>query len=82
MKEKKIQPCGSNDNIKFMSIFQTSRYDCEDVWRHFEEAVVSRSPCNVTVEDYHHMFMALAQTPPPPCDRVRGRGGGILSLHR
>lgn len=62
-----------SDELQFMS-----RYDCEDVWRHFEEAVVTQSPCNVTVEDYRQMFKALALTPPPPCDRVKGRGVGIL----
>lgn len=46
------------------------RYDCEDIWRHFEKAVVRQSPCNVTVEDYHQMFYAMAQTWPPACNRV------------
>ncbi|XP_029978921.1 ADP-ribosyl cyclase/cyclic ADP-ribose hydrolase 1-like [Sphaeramia orbicularis] len=45
----------------------TSRHDCEDIWRHFEEAVVRQSSCNVTMEDYHHMFRAMTQT--WPCNR-------------
>ncbi|XP_018556349.1 ADP-ribosyl cyclase/cyclic ADP-ribose hydrolase 1 [Lates calcarifer] len=43
------------------------RYDCEEIWRQFEEAVVRQSSCNVTVEDYHQMFYAMPQT--WPCDR-------------
>ncbi|KAG7231226.1 hypothetical protein INR49_012057 [Caranx melampygus] len=43
------------------------RYDCEEIWREFEEAVVRQSSCNVTVEDYHPMFYAVPQT--WPCDR-------------
>ncbi|XP_033495307.1 ADP-ribosyl cyclase/cyclic ADP-ribose hydrolase 1-like isoform X2 [Epinephelus lanceolatus] len=42
-------------------------YDCEEIWRQFEEAVVHQSSCNVTVEDYYHMFYAMPQT--WPCDR-------------
>uniref|UniRef100_A0A4W6DXS9 ADP-ribosyl cyclase/cyclic ADP-ribose hydrolase n=1 Tax=Lates calcarifer TaxID=8187 RepID=A0A4W6DXS9_LATCA len=38
------------------------RYDCEEIWRQFEEAVVRQSSCNVTVEDYHQMFYAMPQT--------------------
>ncbi|XP_010770731.1 ADP-ribosyl cyclase/cyclic ADP-ribose hydrolase 1-like [Notothenia coriiceps] len=45
----------------------TLRLDCEEIWRQFEEAVVRQSSCNVTVEDYNHMFYAMAQT--WPCDR-------------
>ncbi|XP_060920320.1 ADP-ribosyl cyclase/cyclic ADP-ribose hydrolase 1 isoform X1 [Labrus mixtus] len=45
----------------------SSRHDCEDIWRHFEEAVVRQSSCNVRVEDYHPMFFAMPQT--LPCDR-------------
>ncbi|XP_071340879.1 ADP-ribosyl cyclase/cyclic ADP-ribose hydrolase 1-like isoform X2 [Trachinotus anak] len=44
------------------------RYDCEEIWRHFEEAVVHQSSCNVTVEDYHQMFYLMPQT--WPCDGV------------
>ncbi|XP_019131011.2 ADP-ribosyl cyclase/cyclic ADP-ribose hydrolase 1 [Larimichthys crocea] len=40
------------------------RYDCENIWRQFEEAVVCQSSCNVTVEDYHQMFYAMPQTWP------------------
>ncbi|XP_040921222.1 ADP-ribosyl cyclase/cyclic ADP-ribose hydrolase 1-like [Toxotes jaculatrix] len=43
------------------------RYDCEEIWRQFEEAVVHQSSCNVTVKDYHPMFSAMSQT--WPCDR-------------
>ncbi|KAK2859658.1 hypothetical protein Q5P01_004278 [Channa striata] len=43
------------------------RYDCEAIWRQFEEAVLRQSSCNVTVEDYHHMFNAMPQS--WPCDR-------------
>ena len=52
------------------------RYDCEEIWRQFEEAVVRQSSCNVTVEDYHHMFYAMPQT--WPCDTVSRRD--VLSL--
>ncbi|XP_055364411.1 ADP-ribosyl cyclase/cyclic ADP-ribose hydrolase 1-like isoform X2 [Betta splendens] len=43
------------------------RYDCEEIWRQFEEAVVHQSYCNVTVEDYGQMFYAVPQS--WPCDR-------------
>ncbi|KAM3593503.1 uncharacterized protein V6R79_014411 [Siganus canaliculatus] len=43
------------------------RYDCDAIWNQFEEAVVRQSSCNVTVQDYHHMFKAMPQT--WPCDR-------------
>ncbi|XP_056220582.1 ADP-ribosyl cyclase/cyclic ADP-ribose hydrolase 1-like [Seriola aureovittata] len=43
------------------------RYDCEEIWRQFEEAVVRQSSCNVTVEDYHQVFYAMPQT--WPCDK-------------
>ncbi|XP_024859650.1 ADP-ribosyl cyclase/cyclic ADP-ribose hydrolase 1-like [Kryptolebias marmoratus] len=43
------------------------RYDCEDIWRHFEEAVVHQSSCNVTEEHYYEMFNAMPQI--WPCDR-------------
>ncbi|XP_039473779.1 ADP-ribosyl cyclase/cyclic ADP-ribose hydrolase 1-like [Oreochromis aureus] len=42
------------------------RYDCEEIWKQFEEAVISHSSCNVTVEDYFHMFNAMPQI--WPCD--------------
>ncbi|TWW70763.1 ADP-ribosyl cyclase/cyclic ADP-ribose hydrolase 1 [Takifugu flavidus] len=45
------------------------RYDCESIWRHFEEAVCCQTPCNTTVEDYRHMFYAMAQAWAPPCGR-------------
>ncbi|XP_069552514.1 ADP-ribosyl cyclase/cyclic ADP-ribose hydrolase 1-like [Brachyistius frenatus] len=43
------------------------RYDCEEIWRQFEEAVARQSSCNVTVEDYSHMFNAMPEI--WPCDR-------------
>ncbi|XP_035467872.1 ADP-ribosyl cyclase/cyclic ADP-ribose hydrolase 1 isoform X2 [Scophthalmus maximus] len=46
----------------------SSRYDCEEIWRLFEEAVVHQASCNVKVEDYHQMFIAMPHT--WPCDRV------------
>ncbi|KAM9826880.1 ADP-ribosyl cyclase/cyclic ADP-ribose hydrolase 1-like [Neosynchiropus ocellatus] len=45
----------------------TMSFDCEEIWRQFEDAVGQRSPCNVTAEHYHHMFLAMPQT--RPCDR-------------
>ncbi|XP_074550154.1 ADP-ribosyl cyclase/cyclic ADP-ribose hydrolase 1-like [Halichoeres trimaculatus] len=45
----------------------TLRHDCEEIWQHFEDAVVRQSSCNVTVKDYHKMFFAMPQT--WPCDR-------------
>ncbi|XP_003979462.3 ADP-ribosyl cyclase/cyclic ADP-ribose hydrolase 1-like [Takifugu rubripes] len=45
------------------------RYDCESIWRHFEEAVCCQTPCNTTVEDYRHMFYAMAQAWALPCGR-------------
>ncbi|XP_037389855.1 ADP-ribosyl cyclase/cyclic ADP-ribose hydrolase 1 isoform X2 [Pygocentrus nattereri] len=46
----------------------SSRYNCEDIWREFEEAVVRRSPCSVRVKDYQRMFRATSQT--LPCDKL------------
>ncbi|KAM4605943.1 ADP-ribosyl cyclase/cyclic ADP-ribose hydrolase 1-like [Polymixia lowei] len=43
------------------------RYDCEEIWREFEEAVMPRSSCNVKVKDYHQMFHVMPQA--WPCDR-------------
>nr|XP_057916367.1 ADP-ribosyl cyclase/cyclic ADP-ribose hydrolase 1 isoform X2 [Doryrhamphus excisus] len=43
------------------------RYDCEEIWRQFEEAVVQQASCGVAVEDYRHMFQAIPQT--WACDR-------------
>uniref|UniRef100_A0A667YUX0 ADP-ribosyl cyclase/cyclic ADP-ribose hydrolase n=1 Tax=Myripristis murdjan TaxID=586833 RepID=A0A667YUX0_9TELE len=43
------------------------RFDCEEIWREFEEVVVQRSACNVRVKDYHRLFHAMPQT--WPCDR-------------
>ncbi|XP_068160406.1 ADP-ribosyl cyclase/cyclic ADP-ribose hydrolase 1-like isoform X2 [Antennarius striatus] len=49
------------------------RYDCEDIWRRFEELVVRKSSCNVTVEDYHQIFYEATQS--WPCDRVNNYPG-------
>ncbi|XP_061777637.1 ADP-ribosyl cyclase/cyclic ADP-ribose hydrolase 1 isoform X2 [Nerophis ophidion] len=45
------------------------RYDCEEIWQQFEEAVVQQASCGVAVEDYRHMFQAMPQT--WACDRTR-----------
>ncbi|KAK5898122.1 hypothetical protein CgunFtcFv8_015566 [Champsocephalus gunnari] len=68
---------GTTPNIKHIVVGRCFNYitlvnpslrlDCEEIWRQFEEAVVRQSSCNVTVEDYNHMFYAMAQT--WPCDR-------------
>ncbi|XP_008303881.1 ADP-ribosyl cyclase/cyclic ADP-ribose hydrolase 1-like [Stegastes partitus] len=42
-------------------------YDCEEIWRQFEEAVVHQSSCNVSVEDYYQMFNVMPQI--WPCNR-------------
>ncbi|XP_036374587.1 ADP-ribosyl cyclase/cyclic ADP-ribose hydrolase 1-like [Megalops cyprinoides] len=44
------------------------RYDCEEIWREFQEAVVRRPPCDVSVWDYRRMFRATPQA--LPCDRL------------
>lgn len=44
------------------------RYNCEEIWREFRNAVVQRAPCNVRVKDYSRMFLASPQA--LPCDRV------------
>ncbi|KAM9712242.1 ADP-ribosyl cyclase/cyclic ADP-ribose hydrolase 1-like isoform 2-T2 [Menidia menidia] len=43
------------------------RYDCEEIWTHFEEAVIHRPSCNVTVEHYNQMFHLMPQI--WPCDK-------------
>ncbi|XP_063730032.1 ADP-ribosyl cyclase/cyclic ADP-ribose hydrolase 1 isoform X2 [Eleginops maclovinus] len=68
---------GTTPNIKhivvgrcfnYITLVNSSlRIDCEEIWRQFEEAVVHQSSCNVTVDDYNHMFYAMPQT--WPCDR-------------
>ncbi|KAF3836296.1 hypothetical protein F7725_028854 [Dissostichus mawsoni] len=68
---------GTTPNIKHIVVGRCLNYitlvnpslrlDCEEIWRQFEEAVVRQSSCNVTVEDYNHMFYAMAQT--WPCDK-------------
>uniref|UniRef100_A0A672J9V5 ADP-ribosyl cyclase/cyclic ADP-ribose hydrolase n=1 Tax=Salarias fasciatus TaxID=181472 RepID=A0A672J9V5_SALFA len=42
-------------------------YDCEEIWRRFEEAVVHPTTCNVSVQDYHPMFNLMPQI--WPCDK-------------
>ncbi|XP_063062096.1 ADP-ribosyl cyclase/cyclic ADP-ribose hydrolase 1 isoform X2 [Engraulis encrasicolus] len=44
------------------------RFDCEGIWREFEEAVVRRTPCSVQVKDYQRMFHATPQK--LPCDKL------------
>ncbi|KPP68622.1 ADP-ribosyl cyclase 1-like [Scleropages formosus] len=44
------------------------RYDCDEIWREFQEAVVRRAPCGVRVKDYRRMFHAATQV--LPCDRL------------
>ncbi|XP_028824731.1 ADP-ribosyl cyclase/cyclic ADP-ribose hydrolase 1-like isoform X2 [Denticeps clupeoides] len=46
----------------------TSRYDCAEIWREFEAAVVSKAPCSVRVRDYRRMFQATPQA--LPCDKL------------
>uniref|UniRef100_A0A3Q2TZF2 ADP-ribosyl cyclase/cyclic ADP-ribose hydrolase n=2 Tax=Fundulus heteroclitus TaxID=8078 RepID=A0A3Q2TZF2_FUNHE len=43
------------------------RYDCEEIWRQFEKAVVQQSSCNVTEEHYFEMFNMMPEI--WPCDR-------------
>uniref|UniRef100_A0A672JA84 ADP-ribosyl cyclase/cyclic ADP-ribose hydrolase n=1 Tax=Salarias fasciatus TaxID=181472 RepID=A0A672JA84_SALFA len=45
----------------------TCSYDCEEIWRRFEEAVVHPTTCNVSVQDYHPMFNLMPQI--WPCDK-------------
>lgn len=49
-------------------VCRMSRYDCEEIWRQFEKAVIERSSCNVTEEHYLDMFNMMPQI--WPCDRV------------
>uniref|UniRef100_A0A8C5I1Q3 ADP-ribosyl cyclase/cyclic ADP-ribose hydrolase n=1 Tax=Gouania willdenowi TaxID=441366 RepID=A0A8C5I1Q3_GOUWI len=42
-------------------------FDCEEIWRQFEEVVSRQSSCNVTMQDYHQMFDVMAQT--LPCNK-------------
>uniref|UniRef100_A0A8C6UIU1 ADP-ribosyl cyclase/cyclic ADP-ribose hydrolase n=1 Tax=Neogobius melanostomus TaxID=47308 RepID=A0A8C6UIU1_9GOBI len=44
-----------------------TRYECEDIWTHFEDAVFRQPSCNVTVEDYRQMFHSMTQN--QPCHR-------------
>ncbi|KAF7213557.1 ADP-ribosyl cyclase/cyclic ADP-ribose hydrolase 1 [Nothobranchius furzeri] len=43
------------------------RFDCEEIWRRFEEAVIHQASCNVTEDDYNQVFHAMSQI--QPCDR-------------
>uniref|UniRef100_A0A665X916 ADP-ribosyl cyclase/cyclic ADP-ribose hydrolase n=1 Tax=Echeneis naucrates TaxID=173247 RepID=A0A665X916_ECHNA len=62
--DQSVPQFGTTPNIKHIVV---GRFDCEEIWRHFEEAVIHRSSCNVAAEDYHQMFDAMQQ--PWPCDR-------------
>ncbi|KAM9332644.1 ADP-ribosyl cyclase/cyclic ADP-ribose hydrolase 1-like [Pholidichthys leucotaenia] len=42
-------------------------YDCEEIWKQFEDAVIHHSSCNVTAGDYSQMFNAMPQI--WPCNR-------------
>ncbi|XP_030622923.1 ADP-ribosyl cyclase/cyclic ADP-ribose hydrolase 1-like [Chanos chanos] len=46
----------------------SSRYNCEEIWREFEEAVIRRDPCSVRVKDYRRMFRLTPQS--LPCDKL------------
>ncbi|XP_051944927.1 ADP-ribosyl cyclase/cyclic ADP-ribose hydrolase 1 [Xyrauchen texanus] len=46
----------------------SSRYNCEEIWQEFEEAVIRQSPCGVRVKDYQRMFRASTQI--LPCDKL------------
>ncbi|XP_029385119.1 ADP-ribosyl cyclase/cyclic ADP-ribose hydrolase 1-like [Echeneis naucrates] len=75
--DQSVPQFGTTPNIKhivvgrcyhYITLVDPSlRFDCEEIWRHFEEAVIHRSSCNVAAEDYHQMFDAMQQ--PWPCDR-------------
>ncbi|XP_034022597.1 ADP-ribosyl cyclase/cyclic ADP-ribose hydrolase 1-like isoform X2 [Thalassophryne amazonica] len=68
---------GTTPNIKhivvgrcysYITLVQPNlRYDCEEIWQQFEEAVVRQSSCNVMVDYHHQMFDAVPQS--CPCDR-------------
>ncbi|XP_048864706.1 ADP-ribosyl cyclase/cyclic ADP-ribose hydrolase 1 isoform X2 [Brienomyrus brachyistius] len=45
-----------------------SRFNCEEIWREFRNAVIQRAPCDVRVKDYSCMFHAAPQA--LPCDRL------------
>ncbi|XP_041923053.1 ADP-ribosyl cyclase/cyclic ADP-ribose hydrolase 1 [Alosa sapidissima] len=76
--EKLNAELGTTPNLKHIVIGRcynyitlinpSSRYDCEGIWREFEEAVVRRTPCSVRVKDYQRMFRATPQT--LPCDKL------------
>ncbi|XP_035271158.1 ADP-ribosyl cyclase/cyclic ADP-ribose hydrolase 1-like [Anguilla anguilla] len=69
---------GTTDNLKeivigrcynYVTLVQpNSRYDCEEIWREFQEAVLRRTSCNVAVRDYQRMFHTMPQA--LPCDRL------------
>ncbi|KAJ3581161.1 hypothetical protein NHX12_016973, partial [Muraenolepis orangiensis] len=42
----------------------TSRCDCKEVWRLFEEAVAPRSSCSIQVKDYQEIFSIMPQNSP------------------
>uniref|UniRef100_A0A3P9MZY0 ADP-ribosyl cyclase/cyclic ADP-ribose hydrolase n=1 Tax=Poecilia reticulata TaxID=8081 RepID=A0A3P9MZY0_POERE len=53
------------------------RYDCEEIWRQFEKAVVQQASCNVTEEHYFEMFSMMPQV--WPCDRVSVETGVLIN---
>uniref|UniRef100_A0A8C7YYY6 ADP-ribosyl cyclase/cyclic ADP-ribose hydrolase n=1 Tax=Oryzias sinensis TaxID=183150 RepID=A0A8C7YYY6_9TELE len=42
-------------------------HDCEEIWRHFEEAVLHQPTCSVKVQHYDKMFDTMREF--WPCDR-------------
>ncbi|XP_020786394.1 ADP-ribosyl cyclase/cyclic ADP-ribose hydrolase 1-like [Boleophthalmus pectinirostris] len=50
----------------YMTLNPGTRYDCKDIWWHFETMILRQPSCNVTVEDYHKMFHLMTQN--WPCD--------------
>ncbi|KAJ8377157.1 hypothetical protein SKAU_G00077370 [Synaphobranchus kaupii] len=69
---------GTTDNLKEIVIGRcynyvtlvnpNSRYDCEEIWTEFQQAVLRRTSCNVAVRDYQRMFHTTPQA--LPCDRL------------
>uniref|UniRef100_A0A3B3TKI8 ADP-ribosyl cyclase/cyclic ADP-ribose hydrolase n=1 Tax=Poecilia latipinna TaxID=48699 RepID=A0A3B3TKI8_9TELE len=53
--------------VIFVTNCSIFRYDCEEIWRQFEKAVVQQASCNVTEEHYFEMFSMMPQV--WPCDR-------------
>uniref|UniRef100_W5MUE2 ADP-ribosyl cyclase/cyclic ADP-ribose hydrolase n=1 Tax=Lepisosteus oculatus TaxID=7918 RepID=W5MUE2_LEPOC len=49
-------------------VHPSSRYNCEEIWRDFQDAVLNKGPCNVHVEDYDKLFQTAKQT--LPCNKL------------